>query len=254
MERIALISDIHGNTPALEATLADIDARGITRIFCLGDIVGKGPHSARAVDISRDRCERVIRGNWDEFVASDGVANPTLRWHQERLGPERLSYLRDLPGTIDFVLSGQRIRLLHASPPGVNHRVHQRDPIEKLEAMFDSTDFTGYGFEPDVVGYGDIHTAYLRSLRRKVLFNVGSVGNPLDQPLACYAILEGSIDDGPSCPLAITLVRVPYDIERAVQDAVDADMPEIEPYEQELRTARYRHSAQPTTLVDRSPS
>ncbi|HEV2067639.1 MAG TPA: hypothetical protein VGR08_12460, partial [Thermomicrobiales bacterium] len=139
-----------------------------------------------------------------------------------------------------FMLSGQRIRLLHASPPGVYHRVHQRDPIDKLEAMFDSTDFTGYGFEPDVVGYGDIHTAYLRSLRARVLFNVGSVGNPLDQTLACYAILEGSDDDTPARPLAITLVRVPYDIERAIQEAADEDMPEFEPYASELRTARYR--------------
>lgn len=240
MERIAIISDIHGNVPALEAVLADAAARGGTRIFCLGDLVGKGPHSDRVVDICRDRCERIVRGNWDDGVATNVADNPTVSWHQERLGPERLAYLRALPNTIDFVLSGQRIRLLHASPPGVHHRVHQRDPIEKLEAMFDSTDFTGYGFEPDVVGYGDIHTAYLRSLHLKVLFNVGSVGNPLDQPLACYAILEGSLDGTVACPLAMTLVRVPYDTERAIREAADEDMPELEPYARELRTARYR--------------
>lgn len=240
MERIAILSDIHGNMPALEAELADIAARGAFRIFCLGDLVEKGPHSDRVVDICRDRCERIIRGNWDDGVAAHVTDHPTGSWHRERLGPERLAYLRTLPNTIDFALSGQRIRLLHASPPGVHHRVHQRDPIEKLEAMFDSTDFTGYGFEPDVVGYGDIHTAYLRSLHLKVLFNVGSVGNPLDQPLACYAILEGSPDDTMACPLAITLVRVPYDIERAIQEAAAEDMPELEPYARELRTARYR--------------
>lgn len=240
MERIALFSDIHGNIPALEAALMDAAARGVTRIFCLGDLVGKGPHSDRVVDICRARCERVIRGNWDDGLATKVADNATLRWHQERLGPERLAYLRTLPNTIDFMLSGQRIRLLHASPPGVYHRVHQGDPIDKLEAMFDSTDFTGYGFEPDVVGYGDIHTAYLRSLHVRVLFNVGSVGNPLDQPLACYAVLEGSRDDTPAGPLAITLVRVPYDIERAIQEAADEDMPDLEPYASELRTARYR--------------
>ncbi len=240
MERIAILSDIHGNIPALEATLADVAARGVTRIFCLGDLVGKGPHSDRVVDICRDRCERIVRGNWDDGLATNVTDNPTLRWHQERLGPERLAYLRTLPNTIDFVLSGQRIRLLHASPPGVYHRVHQGDPLSKLEAMFDSTDFTGYGFEPDVVGYGDIHTAYLRSLRFRMLFNVGSVGNPLDQPLACYAVLEGSGDNTPVRPLAITLIRVPYDIERAIQEAADEDMPDLEPYASELRTARYR--------------
>jgi len=239
VERIALFSDIHGNMPALEAALTDAATRGVTRIFCLGDLVGKGPHSDRVVDTCRSRCERIIRGNWEGLVTK--VAdNPTLRWHQERLGPERLAYLRTLPNTIDFMLSGQRIRLLHASPPGVYHRVHQRDPIDTLQAMFDSTDFTGYGFEPDVVGYGDIHTAYLRSLHGRVLFNVGSVGNPLDQTLACYAVLEGSDADTPPRPLAITLVRFPYDIERAIQDAADEEMPGLEPYASELRTARYR--------------
>jgi len=240
MERIALISDIHGNMPALEAALADVESRGIARIFCLGDLVGKGPHSDRAVDICQDRCERVIRGNWDDGLATKVTHDPALRWHQERLGPKRLAYLRTLPNTIDLVLSGQRIRLLHASPAGVHHRVLHRDPIETLESMFDCTDFTGYGFDPDVVGYGDIHTAYLRPVHLKVLFNAGSVGNPLDQPLACYAILEGSLDSARASLVAITLVRVPYDIERAIQEAEAEDMPELEQYAIELRTPRYR--------------
>lgn len=243
MERIALISDIHGNMPALEATLADIDARGITRIFCLGDLIGKGPHSERAVDICRERCEQVIRGNWDEGLSVKRTDAPTFQWHQARLGPERLEYLRNLPNAIELVLSGQRIRLLHASPLGVYHRVLPRDPIETLGTMFDSTDFTGYGFDPDVVGYGDIHTAYLRSLHHRVLFNVGSVGNPLDQPLACYATLEGSRETHVACPLSIAVVRVPYDIERAISEATAEDMPDLEPYASELRTARYRGHA-----------
>ena len=57
MDRIAIISDIHGNLPALHATLDDIAARGITRIVCLGDLVGKGPHSDQATDICRAACE-----------------------------------------------------------------------------------------------------------------------------------------------------------------------------------------------------
>ncbi len=243
MERIALISDVHGNIPALEAALDDIERRGIGRIFCLGDLVGKGPHSDRVVDICRIRCERIVRGNWDDGLATTASDNPTLHWHQARLGAERLAYLGALPNTIDFVVSGRRIRLLHASPRGVHHRVHQGDPDETLRAMFDSTDFTRYGFEPDVVGYGDIHAAYLRTFHREVLFNVGSVGNPLDLPLASYAILEGAPEDAVVGPFSITLVRVPYDIERAIREAAAEGMPDLEPYAKELRTARYRRHA-----------
>ncbi len=234
------MSDIHGNMPALEATLEDVARRGITRIVCLGDLVGKGPHSDRAVDICRGRCEQVVRGNWDDGVATTTSDNPMPRWHQERLGPERCAYLHALPNVVDFVMSGRRIRLLHASPRGVHHRVHQRDPVEKLESMFDSTDFTGNGVEPDVVGYGDIHGTYPRTFHLKMFFNVGSAGNPLDMPLARYAILEGAPGDSAAAPFSINLVRLPYDVERAIQDAADEGMPGLQPYANELRTARYR--------------
>lgn len=78
MDRIALISDIHGNMPALEATLADIQRRDIERIFCLGDLVGKGPHSAQVVDSCRQVCEATVKGNWDEGILAD-EDHPTLR-------------------------------------------------------------------------------------------------------------------------------------------------------------------------------
>ena len=68
LDRIALISDVHGNLTALEAVLADIDARGITRIFNLGDYVGKGPRGREVVDLCRERCEVNILGNWDDFL------------------------------------------------------------------------------------------------------------------------------------------------------------------------------------------
>lgn len=242
MERIALISDIHGNLPALEATFGDIERRGITRIFCLGDLVGKGPDGAGVVDGCRERCQRFVRGNWDDNLAISTKVDLLIRWQQERLGPERLAWLGGLPNTIDFVLSGQRVRLLHASPAGVYHRVHQDDPEETLLTMFDSNDFTGAGFEPDVVGYGDIHAPYLRTFHRRMLFNVGSVGNPLDLPLVSYAILEGVPGDSPAGPLGISFVRVPYDIERAIRDAAHVSMPDLDTYAKELRTARYRHA------------
>src|SRR5436309_3321575 len=89
MDRIALISDIHGNIPALEATLQDIGRRQITRVFCLGDLVGKGPDSDRTVDICRVACAVTVKGNWDDFILNE-TDHPTLQWHRRRLGRERL--------------------------------------------------------------------------------------------------------------------------------------------------------------------
>lgn len=239
MDRIAIISDLHGNTPALEAVLQDISKRQVTRIVCLGDLVGKGPHSARAVDICREACEATVIGNWDAFICRE-TELPMAQWHRQQLGPERLDYLAALPGTLEFTLGGKRVRLFHASQQGVFHRVHMYDTRESHAAMFDNTPFTGDAPVPDIVGYGDIHSAYVLSLRQGTLFNVGSVGNPLDFPQAAYAILEGAPASAAPGPVNIAIVRVPYDIERAVAEAEAAQMPDLQPYVNELRTARYR--------------
>lgn len=239
MDRIAVISDIHGNIPALEATLNDIRSRKIEHILCLGDLVGKGPHSDQAVDICREVCAITIRGNWDDFILEE-TDNPVLQWHQQRLGPERLAYLANLPYTIEFVMSGRRVRLFHASQQGIYHRVHMHDVPANHLAMFSNTAFTGAAFEPDVVGYGDIHSTYLAAFEQRILFNVGSVGNPLDLTQAAYVILEGAYQSAEASSFAVQFVRVPYDIERAIHDAEAAQMPDLAPYADELRTAWYR--------------
>ena len=211
MDRIAVLSDIHGNMPALEAALDDIRQRGVTRILCLGDLVGKGPDSARAVDLCRDVCDAVVRGNWDDGILAESD-HPTLQWHQRQLGPERLAYLANLPPTIEFIMSGRRVRLFHASAQGIYHRVHMNDTPDNHLAMFDNTPFTGDSFVPDVVGYGDIHTAYLQTFQQRILFNVGSVGNPLDLTQASYVVMEGSYGSHAARPFGLQFVRVPYDI------------------------------------------
>ena len=239
MEKVALIADIHGNIPALEAVLEDIKRRGIKRIFCLGDLVGKGPHPERAVDICREVCETTVMGNWDWGITRKHD-NKVILWHQARLGEERLRYLAGLPHAIDFHISGRKVRLFHASQIGVNYRVLMWDPEEKHLAMFTNTDFTGNGFSPDVVGYGDIHTIYLKNMAGKVLFNAGSVGNSLDEPTAAYVIIEGNYGDTEKGNFSINAVRLPYDIELAIEQAQEERMPELEPYANELRTAIYR--------------
>jgi len=248
MDAIALISDVHGNIPALEAVLKDIRSRRIERIFCLGDLVGKGPEPGEAVDICREKCEKIVMGNWDSIVAGKqkppeevpGRIQKIFDWYRATIGIERADYLGQLPGTLDLFMSGRRVRLVHASPQGVFHRVFHNDSTEKHLAMFENTDFTGNGLIPDIVGYADIHFAYQTAYGNRILFNVGSVGNPLDQPLACYWILEGNYGSAAPAPFSLNLVRLPYDIDLAVKRAYNSGMPEIDAWENELRTARYR--------------
>ncbi|HBP62927.1 MAG TPA: metallophosphatase family protein [Desulfosporosinus sp.] len=238
MERIAIISDIHGNMPALEAVLVDIKNRNIERIFCLGDLAGKGPSSAAAVDKIKLDCEVVIKGNWDYYL-TEQEGKEVLMWHQKKLGVERLKYMKALPLYKEFYFSGKLLRLCHASPNDLFHRVYLSTEQSKRLKLFEAT--PTLNAEADVVGYGDIHGAHIDHFKGKTIFNVGSVGNPLDRiTQASYGIIEGEFEDKDKAPLIISLVRVPYDIELAIEQANSTDMPEKQDYINELMTAIYR--------------
>lgn len=188
LDRIAVISDVHGNVTALRAVLADIEARGITRVVNLGDVIGKGPRGSEAVRLSREACEVTVRGNWDSFVARTAVhESRAAQWTRDELSDADLAWLAALPGTCEFLISGRRVRLFHASQASEFVRVRVRHSAEEFRAMFTNTEFTGAfraghatgaAAVPDVVGYGDIHSAYLKTREGLTLFNVGGTGKP----------------------------------------------------------------------------
>ncbi|GFZ81212.1 serine/threonine protein phosphatase [Paenibacillus marchantiophytorum] len=239
MEKLAIISDIHGNMPAYEAVMQDIQQRAVTQIICLGDLVGKGPHSEQAVDRVREDCDVVIMGNWDDFIG-----NPTedmiLKWQQERLGSDRMTYLKGLPFCFEFWMSGKFIRLFHASPRSVYERIQPWDTMESRLSMFEASDACREQRTADVAGYGDVHNAFLQILNGKMLFNTGSIGNPLDLTQASYVLLEGHYHSKEPGAFNIQHVRIPYDIELAAQHATDEGMPDADVYIKELRIGQYR--------------
>ena len=241
MDRIAVVSDVHGNLTAYEAVLADIDARGITSIHNLGDVVGKGPRGADCVELSRDRCEVTVRGNWDDFIPGDPeTLSEAARWWREELKPEQLPWLATLPLSHDLLISGRRVRLFHASASSVHTRVRHVHSAEEFDGMFASTELTGDGPLPSVVGYGDIHDTYLEVKGGRTLFNADSVGNALDEPTAAYVVLEGVVGSPEPAPFGIQFVRVGYDVEAEIAVAAERGMPELEEYAVELREGIYR--------------
>jgi len=260
LDRIAVISDVHGNVTALEAVLADIAARGITRVLNLGDVVGKGPRGAEAIKLTREACEVTVRGNWDSLIGDwEGYVNrgevrrfPAGQWTRDELSDEDAAWLVALPNTFELVMSGRRIRLFHASQTSEFVRVRWSHTDEEFRGMFTNTDFTGDflapvsghqwdpGTTPDVVGYGDIHGTYLQVDEGLQLFNAGAVGNHLDDPSAPYCILEGVTDSLAPQSFSISFVRVPYDIEAEIATARDLGMPDVDAYALELSEGLYR--------------
>ncbi|RWZ60566.1 metallophosphoesterase [Halobacillus fulvus] len=236
MTKIAIISDIHGNKTALEAVLEDIKARGIERIFCLGDLIGKGPQGSECIQLVREHCERVIRGNWDVFI-QDPTDSDFLNWYKERLSVEDFRFLSELDFHIDLDLNGEKIRMFHASPRSEFERILPWHSIEKRYSLFENSDHTGYsGEEPQTVFYGDIHTTFLQTYPHGILCNVGSVGNSLDLTSASYAILDGTQPTN-----SIQFVRVEYDQERELEIARSLNMPGFDQYYGEIMYAKYRN-------------
>jgi len=230
--RIAVIADLHGNRPATDALERDLGRTRPDKLYCLGDIVGKGPSSAYTFDWAMRRCDLVLGGNWDIFVGFKTFEPDFYYW--EQLGEERLHALRELPLETTITLSGRRIRLFHGRPT-MQHLIHAHDKKEEILPLFTDEN----GDECDVACYADAHRQSLRSLDDKIFFNCGSVGNALGRPECCYAMLEGGETD-PAVPFTIQLIQLPYDREQAVRDAqAEPRVNRIDSFINEVRTGIY---------------
>lgn len=247
MEKIAIISDIHSNIVALETVLEDIKKRNVSRIFCLGDLVLKGSSPCEVVDIIREKCEIVVKGNADNHAVYPPREH--MEWHKEKLGKERIEYLDNLPMYQDVWISGSHVRMFHATKDDFNYRIFDIDPIEKKKIMFQDEK----GREADIVLYGDIHKQYMQKLQNKTIINVGSVGNAVESPnydetitnmeettQSYYCILEGEYGSKQRSSIGIQFIRVPYDIQKEIALAKKNGAPSIDSYIMELTRAKYR--------------
>ena len=230
MSKTAIISDIHGNLTALEAVLEDIGKRGVDQIFCLGDLVGKGPRGSACIELVKKHCDKVIRGNWDVFIQEE-TDNEHLKWIQSRLTAKDFKYLASLPFHIEFELNDKLIRCFHASPRSVFERIapeyHSKEKCLSLFENSEETNSLHSSRTPDIVFYGDIHVTWLRSYDIGLLCNVGSVG--LDVVDATYVIVDGTYGSN-----SINFVRVPYDREAELKAAKALGMVGYEEYYKEI--------------------
>lgn len=238
MEQIALIADLHGNIPALTAAYNDIGRRGIRRIWSLGDICGGGPEGAKAVDWCREHCERNLMGNWEDFFLYRSE-HPKAKKYIAELGAERYAYLRTLPLSHQFWMSGRRIHLFHGRPLRGEILWAEDAPEVKREMFHVLKD----EHPPQIVGYADIHRQFKYDFQdeEKTLFNTGSIGNSFSGCYACYAILHGVPDCETPDAFSIEFVSVPYDIEAAAAIAREqSDWFDCEPYIRGLKSGSWQ--------------
>lgn len=209
--RIAVISDIHGNTIALDAVLADARSQGVDQYWFLGDHVAIGPEPVAVLDrIAALRDARHIRGNTDRYVVTgegpppslDAVrANPALiptytliaasfAWTRGYVTARGwFEWLEKLPLDIRLTApDGTRVLAVHASPgTDDGEGVHPGRASSEIGALIT-------GADADLVLVGHTHEPMLRRVDDVLVVNAGSVSNPRAPDLrACYVVLESTL-------------------------------------------------------------
>jgi putative phosphoesterase len=227
-DRVAVITDIHANLPALQATLERIDELGIGRIYCGGDLVGYGPQPNEVCALIQEHGIPTIYGNYDYAIARDledcGCAYVDL--HDRELGQKSVDwtlahtnqiskdFMRDLPFDLHFEIGGVEVHLVHGSPRKVNEYLFEDKPARLYERLAAAE--TGH-----VLVFGHTHKPWIREYGGVLFVNCGSVGKPKDgDPRAAFAILEAGGSE-----VRALIERVPYDTGAVAREVAAAGLP-----------------------------
>jgi diadenosine tetraphosphatase ApaH/serine/threonine PP2A family protein phosphatase len=238
--RLAILSDIHSNLPALEAVLRSVDAAGVEEIWCLGDVVGYGASPDDCARVVEERCGLCLVGNHDLAVTGEidvdafsRAAGAAVLWTQENCAPETLEFLRGL----EPAETGREVSLYHASPrdPVWEYVLSVDQAIECLDVQASRISLVGHSHvalffsgdeSPDagsaaasVRGEAAPDGRELDLAEGRWLINPGSVGQPRDgDPRAAWLRLDTG-------DWSATYHRVEYDIDRAAAAIVAAELP-----------------------------
>jgi putative phosphoesterase len=228
MQRIAVITDIHANLPALQAALSRIDRLGVDAVYCGGDLVGYGPHPNEVCALIAEREIPTIYGNYDYAIARDlddcGCAYITphdrelgqrsVEWTLAHTNQASKDFMRALPFDLRFAVGDSEVHLVHGSPRKVNEYLFDDKPASLYERLAAAED-------GDVLVFGHTHKPWVREYGGVLFVNCGSVGKPKDgDPRGAFALLE---DDRSG--VRVTIERVEYDAAAVAREVAEAGLP-----------------------------
>ena len=235
--KIGVLSDIHGNLPALEAALDQMAAQGVDSYVCLGDVAVFGPQPSACVAKLRGLNCQFVMGNTDAYAldpypleernADSKYFNLVESWTAEQLSISDKKFIAAFAPTQEVALSSALSLLAyHGSPASFNDPIRPTTPLATLDGFFGEQDHA-------FLAGGHVHLQFMRPYRGTFLFNPGSVGLPIKQQpagnqfknpaYAEYAIL--SVDsDQPT----LAFHRAPYSLEKLIVSARVSGMPAVE--------------------------
>jgi putative phosphoesterase len=211
MERIAVLADIHGVLPSLEAVLAEPDVLSADVVVLAGDLAA-GPQPVETLDLLQGLGDRAVwvRGNADRELVSMARGeqldppDQVSPWAASQLRPDQVELLSTLPTTVTI----GDVLFCHATPRNDEEVVLVDSPLSRWQQVFD-----GLPEEVRTVVCGHTHMPFARQVDRRLVLNAGSVGMPYGAPLPSWALVTGS---------DVQLRRTTIDLDAAA-DRVTAD-------------------------------
>jgi predicted phosphodiesterase len=240
--RVAILADIHGNLPACEAVLEDI-TRSVAPDFIVaaGDLALRGAHPRETVELLFDRCDSVLMGNTDCYLAGnylggayrerDHWKTDLLRWTRDQLGPELLLRLGTLPFSVRYTpRKGQDLFVCHANPRNLEESLDPTLDEVAMRRFFNHLDAAACAF-------GHLHFPYRRRVGRMLIADVASVGIPRDGDLRpAYGVFTFTPKGW-----RVQIRRVRYPVRKATQALTARRVPGGPLLIHKLVEARYRH-------------
>ncbi|POX54154.1 metallophosphoesterase [Streptomyces sp. Ru72] len=227
LDRVAVLSDIHGVLPALEAVLAEPDVAAADRVVVTGDITA-GPQPAEVLDLLAREGERVVwvAGNADRELVElrrgrrTEIPDPIGPYAASRLRDEQVDFLAELPLTVTLPVRGLGdVLFCHATPRNDEEVVLVDSPLTRWADVWEKL--------PDTIGTvvcGHTHMPYVRLAHGRQVVNPGSVGMPYGRPGAHWCLL------GPGVDLRRTHFDIPSAITRLTRESAYEDIAEWADY------------------------
>ena len=254
---VALLSDIHGNLPALEAVLEDAVCHDIDEIWNLGDMLGYAPFPNEVLQKLQEVDAVNLIGNYDRKVLDFQRKQEKwqrkkprakyigFQWNDAQLLKAQRVFLESLPEQIRREVEGLEALLVHGSPAAIDELLNSDTPEARLEELAELA-------QADLVVCGHSHEPFMRQVGTCSFINPGSVGRPEgDDGRASYALVAFS--DG---TMKVGHRRVAYDIERVVRAIHAAGLPEdyIEVFRQARSLDQLWHASKGTKPPGRGKS
>jgi putative phosphoesterase len=236
---VAVLSDIHGNIHAFKAVLSDIKSFNISKVVFLGDLVINGPSPSEVFQemmFLKPICW--IKGNTDDwFTEINDKWSPTTKqeeklydiflYAQNRLDKDSIEFLIELPETCSFKVAGISFLAVHGSPRSYSEGMGTNINEKELKTIISE-------IEESVLVSGHTHVPFIGKVENKAVFNVGSIGLPLDgDNRASYGIIRVK-NRTPNCIIR----RVTYPVHETVTIAQNQNFPDFESYQKKLKEAK----------------